>query len=237
MPRLLIAFALVAASLPAANAFKVHASRRQCQATCAAKIEHDCGALRRRRLHACRKKILGRCRRVSIESCFLTPPTETTSTSTSTTVTTATSSTVTTTSSSPVPTTLASTTTTVVLPTTTTTTLFSYGGDWFFSGTPTLDSCNTGATALVGVDVTVAHGPDAATLTVQLGIAPTLAGTASAAGFDADESHVDSDGCLVTTALVAEPTSDPSRMDAGLGLDATCGTDTCRIVWIGALTR
>src|SRR5262249_14221976 len=142
-----------------------------------------------------------------------------------------------TTTSSPVATTLASTTTTVVVPTTTTTTLFSYGGDWLFSGTPSIDSCATGATPLVAVDVTIAHAPDAPTLTVQVGTAPTLDGTASTAGFEADESHVDDTGCLVTTALVADRTGDPSRMDAGLGLDATCGTDTCRIVWIGELTR
>lgn len=215
--RLLIA--VVAAALLAGADDGAAATRRQCKRACVERVAAECRGFGKA-FRRCRKGILSLCRRSSVEACFLTP-----GTTTSTTLGTGTTVTVTT-----------MTTTTTRATTTSTTARFAYAGLWFFSGTLAEDTCGV-ADFFLDALVDVTHAPGSPVVSVQIGVAPVMTGTADATGFEAGEAHVGTGGCLVTSAIVAERTADPARMLAGIGIDVTCAGDACRAIWTGDLER
>ena len=188
--------------------------RKQCEKNFLPRVLAECQGLNTN-YRRCKKAILKQCRRrlVHVTSCEVTPPSTTTS---------------------PVP--PSTTTTTTRASTTTTTSLVSYGGRWDFSGTLSSDTCG-GGDFYLDATVNVTHSTGSSSLSVKIGTAATMYGTADGDGFEAGESHYSDSGCLVTTALVADRTSNASRMDAGIGIDIDCGFDSCRAIWTGDLSR
>ena len=207
----------------AGDADAARGRRRACKESCQPMIAQQCRGFGRP-YRQCKKGILRTCRRTSVESCSLTPSSVTTTT-------------IATGTTSPKPTTtLLVTTTTTRAPTTSTTLALSYGGQWYFAGTLSSDTCG-GADFYLDANVYVTHSPGSSSVSVKIGSAATMYGSADTAGFEAGESHYSDSGCLVATAILAERTSNASAMGAGIGIDIDCGFDSCRAIWVGDLSR
>jgi len=212
--RLALAFIITTALVRIEPGEAVRATRRDCKQACDPKVVHDCTGLPGPRYRACRKAILRKCRRSSLESCFLTPTVTTTSLGSDTS--------------------LHVTTTTRA---STSTTLFSYGGQWSFSGTLTTDSCDVGAPTEITGALTIIHTPGSSGLSINVNGSFVLAGSASPAGFHAEETHPIELGCTVGNEISASSTSDPDHMNAVLGSSAACRGEECRVAWSGELVR
>jgi hypothetical protein len=79
---------------------------------------------------------------------------------------------------------------------------------------------------------------DGSDLTGSIGSLPGigLSGAVTVDGFQLSGSFLDSTGCTVTVALVAQDDGNVV-LTAGTGFDLTCALSSCRSIWVGTLRR
>lgn len=199
--------ALATAFPPPAAAERLARCRRSCGLAVDACIAASPLRYRRART-VCRNKLHRSCRRLGIGACNVTPPT------------------------TQPPATLPPAT----LPPTTTTTLPSvrnYSGTWKFFGSLTSDTCGSSYYLSDTFFVTQAGTQ----LGGSIGSIPgsAMVGQVTPTGFELGVSGYVS-GCLVVIALVAN-NDGTVVLTAGTGYDITCGSVTCRSIWVGTLSR
>jgi hypothetical protein len=183
----------------------------RCRRACGAAIS-NCVSTTGLRRRVCKRRLVRACRRHGFAACELTPSTTTTQ---------------------PLPTTT-STSSTTTTSTSTTLPVTNYAGDWSFVGSLSEDSCGTSG----GLAETFTIAQDGSDLTGSIGSLPGvgLSGAVTVDGFQLSGSFLDSTGCTVMVALVAQDDGNVV-LTAGTGFDLTCALSSCRSIWVGTLRR